>query len=655
MKKIIAAVCTCAALNSYSQLPAFGWAKQLPGTNGTALATDAAGNVYTLGRLSAAGNFDFDPGPGTFLLNGANGTAFISKLTSEGNFVLAIQIPVTNGTPEGIFVDAAQNIYVTGQFTLTQDFDPGPGVFNMTSFSQNDAYILKLNAAGDFQWARQLGGTEGDIGYSIAVGSNGNVYSAGTFNGTADFDPGASTFNMTAGTIGDTYISALDVNGDFIWAKQIAGGFNQAHNLVTTPTNDLLVVGQFNGTKDFDPNVGVFNMTSAGSSDIYIQKLSSAGNFLGAWAFGGIGTDVDEAITIDVLGNMYLTGNFTFTPDFDPGPATFNLTTAGSSDIFVLKLDATGGFVWVKQLAGTTAESGRDIKVDIAGNVYTTGFFMGTTDFDPGPGTFNLVSLTGNVDIYVSKLDADGNFGWAFGFGATTSEDRGHGLALDATGNVYTAGNFQGGVDFDPGPATTTLFSNVTNVFVQRLGMALVLPLTLQDFSGVASRNTSVLSWETSSEINTRSFEIEWSTDGQTFRKIASIPAAGNSSQHLYYHYTHDQPANDLNYYRLKMVDINGEFTYSSTIRIRHAITTWTAKVFPNPVHNILQLTIQAPADDVLPARLVNSEGKTVLSKSFVTVRGSNQLEWDLSSLPAGSYFIVFPGNRLQTVSIAKY
>src|SRR5688500_9684144 len=115
MNKIIAAVCICAAINSYSQLPALGWAQQLPGTNSTTISIDAASIVYVLGRLSAVGNFDFDPGPGTFILNGANGTGFICKLTSEGNFVMAIQLPVTNGTPEAIYVDAAQNIYVTGQ------------------------------------------------------------------------------------------------------------------------------------------------------------------------------------------------------------------------------------------------------------------------------------------------------------------------------------------------------------------------------------------------------------------------------------------------------------------------------------------------------------------------------------------------------------
>lgn len=470
----------------------------------------------------------------------------------------------------------------------------------------------------------------------------------------SDFDPGAGVFNMSSGIGGDTFISALDADGNFLWAKQIAGGVNQAHSMTTTVAGDLVISGQFNGTKDFDPNAGVFNMTSNGSSDIYILKLSATGTFIGAWAVGGIGTDVDEAVTTDAIGNMYVTGSFSFTPDFDPGPATFNLTASGSSDIFVLKLDASGGFSWAKQMTGSSAESGRDVKVDIAGNVYTTGLFLGTVDFDPGPATFNLTSVIGNADIFISKLDAAGNFLWAFRFGENSSEDRGNGLVLDAQGNVYTTGNFLGGVDFDPGPASTVLLSVVTNVFVQRLGIAVVLPLTLVDFTGTVSRNTSVLTWETTSETDTRSFEIEWSSDGQTFRKIGSIPAAGNSTQHLQYTYTHHQPAGDLNYYRLKMIDINGQFAYSSTVRLRHAIDTWTAKVFSNPVQDVIQLTIQAPQDGPLPARLVNAEGKTILIKSFQLLRGTNQVDWNVQALPAGQYFIVFPGNRLQTIAIIK-
>src|SRR3990172_4568019 len=92
--------------------------------------------------------------------------------------------------------------------------------------------------------------------------------------------------------------------------------------------------------------------------------------------------------------------------DFDPGAGTSNLTSFGSEDIFVSKLDSAGNFVYGRQLGGTLTDRGFGIAVDGSGNVYTTGFFQGTVDFDPGAGTSNLTSA-GDVDIFVSKLTCD--------------------------------------------------------------------------------------------------------------------------------------------------------------------------------------------------------------------------------------------------------
>ena len=93
---------------------------------------------------------------------------------------------------------------------------------------------------------------------------------------------------------------------------------------------------------------------------------------------------------MDASGNVYTTGYFQGTVDFDPGAGTFNLTSAGLQDIFISKLDAAGNFVWAKQLGGTLNDVGYSIALDTSGNVYTTGFFRDTVDFDPGAGTFNL-------------------------------------------------------------------------------------------------------------------------------------------------------------------------------------------------------------------------------------------------------------------------
>ena len=386
--KIALWACACLfTLSANAQLPSFEWAKLIGGIDGKSLVVDAASNVYTLGMQSASGLHDFDPGPGTFILDGANGTGYILKLTSAGNFVWAKQLP-TGSTQECIKVDAAQNVYVIGHYSLTHDFDPGPGVFNLTGAGQNDVFILKLDAAGDFLWAKSLGGTQSDVGLGIAVGADGSVYTVGYFFGTSDFDPGPGTVNMSSGVQNDCFVSKLNSNGDYVWAIQIPAGSNQGRAITIDASGNLLISGWFQGTKDFDPGASTFNLMSAGAADVFIWKLNASGGLIWAKRIGGIGSDDDHGITTDASGNVYVAGRFTFTPDFDPGPGTFEITSLGGDDIFILKLNSSGDFVWAKQLGGANAEGVRDISVDANGNVYTTGLFVNTGDFDPGPATF---------------------------------------------------------------------------------------------------------------------------------------------------------------------------------------------------------------------------------------------------------------------------
>jgi uncharacterized protein (TIGR03437 family) len=112
------------------------------------------------------------------------------------------------------------------------------------------------------------------------------------------------------------------------------------------------------------------------------------------------------SVAVDGSGNVYTTGFFEGTVDFDPGLGVFNLTGADDAglDVFVSKLDSAGNFVWARQMGGSSFlfadDSGRGVAVDGSGNVYTTGLFRGTLDFDPGAGVFNLA---GRGDIFVAK------------------------------------------------------------------------------------------------------------------------------------------------------------------------------------------------------------------------------------------------------------
>lgn len=365
--------------------------------------------------------------------------------------------------------DASGNVYTTGSFNGTSDFDPGAGVFNLSSSGGSDIFISKLDLNGNFIWARAMGGSITDIAYSISLDASGNVYTTGVFAGTADFNPGIGVFNLTSMGGFDVFVSKLDAAGNFVWAKAIGGAGNDYGQSITLDVlGNVLTTGYFNGTADFDPSAGVFNLSSAGSSDIFISKLDGTGNFVWAKAMGGTVNDVGYSIDTDASGNVYTTGFFNGTSDFDPSITIFNITSLGAEDIFISKLDASGNFVWAKSMGGTSFDKGYSICLDASGNIFTTGDYRTTVDFDPNVGVFNLTSA-GSADIFISKLDASGNFIWAKSMGGASSES-GYSIALDASGNVFSTGYFNGTADFDPGVGIFNLAPSAgSDIFISKL------------------------------------------------------------------------------------------------------------------------------------------------------------------------------------------
>jgi len=455
----------------------FVWARAMGGENdcsGRSIAVDEGGNVYTTGKFE--GMVDFDPDPGSSYLASVEGNGiFVSKLDANGDFVWASAMGGTIlASGDGIAVDAAGNVYTTGAFFGTADFDPGPGLFNLTSADSTDIFISKLDANGDFVWARAMGGTRDNWGYDIAVDDAGNLYTTGIFQGTADFDPGSESFNLTsAGTV-DIFVSKLDTNGDFVWARAMGGrGVAISNAISVDAAGNVYTAGLFESTADFDPGPDSFNITAEGGIDTFVSKLDTNGEFVWARGMGGTSITQGNGIAVDAAGNVYATGGFFGTVNFDPGPDYFSFTSEGNVDIFIVKLSgpatqADVDFAWARAMGSTVTSIGRDIAVDDAGNVYTTGNFTHTADFDPGPDSFTVTSAGGD-DIFVSKLDTNGDFVWARAMGGT-SNSYGDGIALDPLGNVYTTGSFQGTADFDPGPESFTFTSaGMRDIFVSKL------------------------------------------------------------------------------------------------------------------------------------------------------------------------------------------
>ena len=150
------------------------------------------------------------------------------------------------------------------------------------------------------------------------------------------------------------------------------------------------------------------------NSQVYGQDVQ----FDYAVAMGDVGSELSESIAFDSSGNVFVTASFEGTVDFDPGPGTSNLTSAGLDDVAVVKLDDTGAFLWARSVGGLGAEYSLDLEVDATGNVYVVGEFEGTADFNPGVGTANHTS-NGLEDFFVFALDSNGVYIFSNTFGGT--------------------------------------------------------------------------------------------------------------------------------------------------------------------------------------------------------------------------------------------
>jgi len=313
---------------------------------------------------------------------------------------------------------------------------------------------IAIQASGEefvnYGFAGMLGGGSEDLlAADIAVDGTGFIYITGYFGGTADFAPGSGTYLLESHGSHDVFVAKFTANGALVWAVNVGGSELDHGNAIAVDASGVYVTGNFEGTADFNPGGGAANVTSNGDSDIFLLKLDGDGGYLWRKTIGGAGYDAGINVKQDPSGSLYLTGVYSGDVDFDPGPAQVLVAGYGDTDIFVLKLDPTGAFGWARGMGSSQYDYGRGLALDSFGNVYTTGTYQYTADFDPGAGSYELSSLDNSWDIFVSKLDQDGDFVWAKAVGGHNS-DWGRALAVDASGTVFVAGSFRGVVDFDP-------------------------------------------------------------------------------------------------------------------------------------------------------------------------------------------------------------
>ncbi len=444
-----------------------GWAITFgTATGGTSVydvATDSDGNIYATG--STWYNCDFDPGPGES--EPSEKGIFIASYDRNGNYRWAHSWS-NSGSADGgygVAVDDAGYVYITGYFGGTKDFDPGPGVDSHTADGGWDVMLLKFTWDGLYMWGRTWGHSGWDKGTGVSVGSGGDVFACGWFEGSVDFDPSISeTHWHTSAGPQDSFLSAFDSGGDFLWANAWGGVdfdpyVETAYGVAGDDFGNVYVTGDFLGTADFDPDdVGELEYTASGDVDGYLASYNaSTGALTWAYPFSSPGNyDGGRGVVVDSVGNVYVTGRFNQTVDFDFGPGVQNCTVTGYWDAFLAKYDWSAGFEWVRSwgnVSGFGYTTGRDLDVSDGGKVLVGGSFENTVDFDPGPAHSDWTSI-GEEDVFLLTYTTDDAFQWARAWGGTERDSWLYsGVAFDPLGNAFTGGYFEGTVDFDPSDA----------------------------------------------------------------------------------------------------------------------------------------------------------------------------------------------------------
>lgn len=668
MKKICLLISISFLLTFNANTQNFEWAKSFGGVNSDAagsMCVDNWGSIYSTGFFQ--GVADFDPGPGFYNLTSVGGyDVFISKLDALGNIQWAKSFGGNGGDIANCIInDIVGNIYISGSYSNTVDFDPGIGIFNMTSPNQK-AYISKLDSAGNFIWAKTLGGMDA---YTSVADSLGNIYTIGRFSGTQDFDPGPGIANLTVQPNANVYVLKLDSAGNYLWAK-VLGGFLGFFIGLDAYAN-VYSAGTFSGTADFDPGVGISNLT-ANNDDIFVAKLDSAGNFQWAKGLGGNGDEFLYSLAIDKYNNIYTTGAFEDTADFDPGASTFNLVSSGGGDIFVSKLDAMGNFQWAKSMGGSQYSQGYTIAVDTAANVYVAGTFNGTVDFDPGPGVYNLTQGWGGV--FYEKLDSMGNFIWAKKIDSTEAAIT---ITTDLLKNIYLVGNYFFGTDFDPGPGIYNLTPVVGNdIFLLKLNQCTTLPSSLNPvacdsytFNGQTYTSTGIYTQTFMNNQNcdsTVTLHITIHTIDTSVLQTGSVLTAntpGASYQWISCNpftllpgETNQSFSATLNGDYACIISQNGCTDTSSCYNISglgfgNYYTDHRIFISPNPSNGKFML------ESIMPLDNASIEISDYLGQIIYRIQGlkGKRSDFDITSYPAGIYFVKLQeGNSARNFKIIK-
>lgn len=455
--------------------PNLTWVKEFdaPGTEFVnKIVVDVDGNVYATGYYQGTVNFETTL-PGFTRTAAGSNDAFVAKYNTYGVCQWVRTFGNTGIEAGHDIVLANGNVIVVGDFTSSTVIIDTPGVYGVSNSGLRDIFMAAFTQFnGSYIWSTKIGGAGEDIATSLETDGSGNLFLAGLFYGTTDFNPsntGTNNLSSTTSTY-DGFLGKYSAsNGAYNWAHTIGGNDVDVAYGLAINNGDVVVTGKFRQNVDFDPTSSVYYVAATGYEDAYVATYNTSGALRSVFTIGGaVNTDVvvGSKLAVSSNGDIYLAGIHKGFVDYDPSTSNRVMDTSFTYDIFLGKYDMNGTLGWVRTFrsigpSANADEAVNEMILDNNGNILIAGLLYETVNF--GYPTNNHITSIFGSDIFLSKYTPAGNNEWAFRLGNTN--DGANGIGVDADDNIYLGGYFASGtfIDFNPGSGITNIRSTNAN------------------------------------------------------------------------------------------------------------------------------------------------------------------------------------------------
>lgn len=445
----------------------------------SAIITDSYGNFFTTGFYTDTA--DFNPGVGANNLQGISRECYLAKYSSAGSLLWAKNIGMTYIQEGQALAISNGQLILTGSYSNGQtDLDPGAGTELTPLIYSHGAFMSKFDTSGNFIWGKSFPSFSASSIKTVKIDANNNIVIGGSFQYTVDLDPSAATATIAASAT-DGFVAKYDSNGNYIWGFKIGSTQNDLVNdLTIDANNNIYCVGSYIYTVNVNPLGTAVNLNTGGfaSSNVFLAKYGSNGILKWANQIGSSSIDAPSSIKLDSQGNIVYAGTFGGVVDFDPSPSNSSITSSGTSDIFISKIDTANNFVWALRYGSPSSPDGiGQIAIDNADNIIATGMMNPSINFHP-TGTYN-VSGKGGSDSYLAKYSSSGLLVWAYPIGGSGSD---WGMAVDVfkgDNTIYTTGYFNStnlDLDISSTSNTTITVNGGDDIFIAKYNQCEIVP-----------------------------------------------------------------------------------------------------------------------------------------------------------------------------------